>query len=69
MPVVRRNEEVIHAALNLAVFVFMISALVYVSQREINPKIEDYIDALYFTMGDALHHGLWGRHADGQHQR
>ena len=48
--VVRRNEEVIHAALDLAVFVFMISALVYVSQRAINPKIEDYIDALYFTM-------------------
>jgi voltage-gated potassium channel len=47
---VRRNEEVIHAALNLAVFVFMISALVYVSQREINPKIEDFIDALYFTV-------------------
>jgi voltage-gated potassium channel len=47
---VRQNEEVIHAALNLAVFVFMISALVYVSQRDINPKIEDFIDALYFTV-------------------
>src|SRR3954470_22375555 len=31
-PVVRRNEEVILAALNLAVFVFMISALVFVTQ-------------------------------------
>jgi voltage-gated potassium channel len=48
--VVRRNEEVILAALNLAVFVFMISAIVYVTQREINPKIEDFIDALYFTV-------------------
>ena len=47
---VRRNEEVIHAALDLAVFVFMISSLVYVSQRAINPKIEDFIDALYFTV-------------------
>jgi voltage-gated potassium channel len=47
---VRRNEEVIHAALNLGVFVFMISAVVYVTQREINPKIEDFVDALYFTV-------------------
>ena len=49
-PAVRRNEEVILAALNLAVFVFMISAVVYVTQREINPKIEDFLDALYFTV-------------------
>jgi voltage-gated potassium channel len=47
---VRRNEEVIHASLNLGVFVFMISAVVYVTQREINPKIEDSLDALYFTV-------------------
>src|SRR5918997_5175988 len=33
VPAVRRNEEVIHAALNLAVFVFMIASVVYVSQR------------------------------------
>jgi voltage-gated potassium channel len=47
---VRRNEEVILAVLNLAVFVFMISAVVYVTQREINPKIADFLDALYFTV-------------------
>jgi voltage-gated potassium channel len=47
---VRRNEELILAALNLAVFVFMISAVVYVTQRDINPKIEDFIDALYFSV-------------------
>ncbi len=47
---VRRNEEVIHASLNLAVFVFMISAVVFVTQRGINPKIEDFLDALYFTV-------------------
>ncbi|MFL6183221.1 MAG: potassium channel family protein [Actinomycetes bacterium] len=49
-PVVRRNEEVIRAALNLAVFVFMISALVFVTQHGVNPKIEDFVDALYFTV-------------------
>ena len=49
-PAVRRNEEVILAALNLGVFVFMISAVVYVTQRAINPKIQDFVDALYFTV-------------------
>ncbi len=49
-PLVRRNLEVIHAALDLAVFVFMIASVVYVSQRGVNPKIADFIDALYFTV-------------------
>ena len=49
-PVVRRNEEVILAALNLAVFVVMASSLVYVTQRGANEKIVDFVDALYFTV-------------------
>src|SRR3712207_5239944 len=49
-PAVRRNEEVIHAALNLAVFVLMISSLVFVTQRGVNPKIQDFVDALYFSV-------------------
>jgi voltage-gated potassium channel len=49
-PPVRRNEEVIHASLNLAVFVLMISSLVYVTQRGVNPKIQDFVDALYFSV-------------------
>lgn len=47
---VRRNEEVIVASLNLVIFVFLISSVVYVTQREINPRIEDFVDALYFTV-------------------
>ena len=49
-PAVRRNEEVILAALNLAVFVVMISSLVYVTQRGANEKITNFVDALYFTV-------------------
>jgi voltage-gated potassium channel len=49
-PAVARNEEVIRAALNLAVFVLIASSLVYVTQRGTNPKIEDFVDALYFTV-------------------
>jgi voltage-gated potassium channel len=49
-PAVRRNEEVITAALDLAVFIFMVSSLVYVTQRGTNPKIVDFVDALYFSV-------------------
>jgi voltage-gated potassium channel len=49
-PAVRRNEEVIRAALDLAVFVVMVSSLVYVTQRGANEKIQDFVDALYFTV-------------------
>jgi hypothetical protein len=47
---VRRNEEVITAALDLAVFILMASSLVYVTQRGTNPKIVDFVDALYFSV-------------------
>lgn len=48
--VVRRNEDVIHAALNLTVFVFVMSSVVFVTQRGTNPKINDFVDALYFSV-------------------
>ena len=49
-PAVRRSEEVIRASLDLAVFVVMVSSLVYVTQRGTNEKIHDFVDALYFTV-------------------
>ncbi len=49
-PAVRRNEEVILASLNFAVFVVMVSSLVFVTQRGANEKIVDFVDALYFTV-------------------
>ena len=45
----RRCLEIIGAALNLFVFVMMFSSLVYVTQHSVNPKIQDFVDALYFT--------------------
>lgn len=50
VPAVRRNEEVILAALNLAVFVIMVSSVVFVTQHGTNPKIENFVDALYFSV-------------------
>lgn len=46
----RRNEETIQSGVNLGVFVFVMTALVYVLQVNTNPQIRNYIDALYFTV-------------------
>lgn len=47
---VRINEDVIFSVVNLLVFIFVITAVVYVSQVGDNPAIKDYVDALYFTI-------------------
>jgi voltage-gated potassium channel len=68
-PPVRRNEEVILAALDLTVFVLMVASLVYVTQRGTNEKIANFVDALYFTVtalsttgfGDITLEGTQGR--------
>ncbi len=46
----RRNEEVVQSLLNLAVFIFVVTAMVYVTQHEHNEGINNYIDSLYFTV-------------------
>ena len=47
---VRLHEDVIFSVVNLLVFIFVITAVVYVSQVGSNPAIKDYVDALYFTI-------------------
>jgi voltage-gated potassium channel len=46
----RRNEEVIIAIANLAVFIFVMTGIVYETQHWTNPSIGNYADALYFTV-------------------
>lgn len=46
----RRNEDVVQSIINLFVFVFVVTALVYVLQVGRNPAIHNYVDALYFTV-------------------
>lgn len=66
---VRRNEEILLAITNLVVFMFFVSATVYVTQARRNPEIDNYVDALYFTVttltttgfGDITLHGSGGR--------
>jgi len=47
---VRLHEDVIFSVVNLLVFIFIITAVVYVTQVGHNPSIRDYVDALYFTV-------------------
>ena len=46
----RRNEDVIQRSVNLAVFIFIVSGTVHALQKDINPDIATWLDALYFTM-------------------
>ncbi len=65
----RRNEDVIVSSVNLGVFIFLVTALVFVLQFGDNPDIDSYIDALYFTVatltttgfGDIILTGNGGR--------
>ena len=46
----RRHEEIIQAVVNLIVFIFVVTAVVYVLQADDNPRIANYVDALYYTV-------------------
>ena len=52
------NSFVVAKVVNLVVFVFLVTALVYVSQGRHNPHITSYLDALYFTIGTLTPVGL-----------
>ena len=68
-PFFRRNEEAIIAVVNLGVFLFIMTGVVYETQHWRNPEIANYVDALYFTVstltttgfGDITLEGSLGR--------
>ncbi|MGB8623365.1 MAG: ion channel [Paracoccaceae bacterium] len=65
----RRNEDIVVAAINLMVFLFIMTGVIYLTQHGINPDIRNYADALYFTVttltttgfGDITLQGTAGR--------
>jgi voltage-gated potassium channel len=65
----RRNEDIVIAALNMAVFLFIMTGIVYETQHRSNADITNYADALYFTVtaltttgfGDITLEGTGGR--------
>jgi len=68
-PWFRKNEQIVMSAMNLCVFIFIMTALVYETQHYTNAEISNYADALYFTVtaltttgfGDVVLHGTVGR--------
>jgi len=65
----REHEAVVMAVINLVVFLFVMTGLIYATQVGSNPDIRNYADALYFTVttltttgfGDITLHGTGGR--------
>jgi voltage-gated potassium channel len=49
-PFLRRNQEVVFSAVNMLVFILIMTAFVFETQIGRNPDITDYADALYFTV-------------------
>lgn len=68
-PYFRQHEDVFIAVANLAVFVYVMTGVVYETQHYTNPSIGNYADALYFTVtaltttgfGDIVLSGTIGR--------
>ena len=50
IPGFRRHQETLKAGANLLIFLFAMTALVYQTQAGYNAQINDYVDALYFTV-------------------
>lgn len=65
----RRNKDVIKSSLNLLIFIFVMTAIVFETQIGTNEQIKNYFDALYFTVttltttgfGDITMQGSFGR--------
>jgi voltage-gated potassium channel len=68
-PYFREHEHVLFAAVNLGVFLFVMTGVIYATQHLRNPGINNYADALYFTVtaltttgfGDITLEGISGR--------
>jgi voltage-gated potassium channel len=68
-PFFAAHQEVFTSAVSLIVFIFVVTALVFVFQVNVNPQIENYVDALYYTVttltttgfGDIILVGTSGR--------
>ncbi|WP_376772053.1 potassium channel family protein [Phyllobacterium trifolii] len=68
-PFVRQHEDALIAVLNLLVFLFIMTGVVYETQHRTNAEIANYADALYFTVtaltttgfGDITLEGTSGR--------
>ena len=49
-PHLKRHEELIQSAVNLASFIFIVTSIVYLIEKGHNDQISNWLDALYFTV-------------------
>ncbi len=63
------NEDVLSSSLNLVVFIFFFTALVYVLEVHTQSQINTYIDALYFTVATLTTTGFGDITLEGTHGR
>lgn len=68
-PVFKRHEDVILSAVNLVIFVFIMTEMVFVTQVEINPGVENFLDAMYFTITTLTTTGFGDITLQGEHGR
>lgn len=65
----KRNEDIIKSSVSLFIFIFVMTELVLINQQGINPKVNNFLDAMYFTIstltttgfGDITLQGTAGR--------
>lgn len=67
--VFRRHEDVILSAVNLVIFLFIMTELVFVTQVTINPNVENFLDAMYFTVATLTTTGFGDIVLKGEHGR
>lgn len=65
----KQNEEIIGSSLNLVVFIFFVTALVYVLEVHTESQINTYVDALYFTVTTLTTTGFGDITLEGTHGR
>lgn len=65
----KANEEMLASLLNLVVFIFFSTALVYVLEAPSQSQINTYVDALYFTVATLTTTGFGDITLEGTHGR
>jgi voltage-gated potassium channel len=69
VPFFRQNQDVVFSVLNLAVFLLIMTALVFETQVGHNDEIRNYSDALYFTVTTLTTTGFGDITLQGTHGR
>jgi len=68
-PLFKQHEDVILSAVNLIIFLFVMTELVFVTQVNVNPEVRNFLDAMYFTVTTLTTTGFGDITLIGEHGR